>query len=198
MKISISGQHIKIGQSLTEHAEEALNTGIKKYFENAISADVVFSRETHNFVCDIVVNEGSGNHIFYKSKGKEDSIYAAFDKALDRMEKQLRRYKKRIRDHSKLNLAEATSIAARKYVIQDDGQDIEADDSAPLIIAEKATPVEALSVADAVMRMNLANLPALMFINKKTGNYSVVYKREDGNISWVEAEKEVKATIAAA
>ena len=113
------------------------------------------------------------------------------------MEKQLRRYKRRLKDHQKQGVSEAVAMAATKYVLQDDGQDADNSEDAPLIIAEKQTPLEELTVADAVMRMNLANLPALMFLNKKTGNYNVVYKREDGNISWIEAPEKLSAANAA-
>ena len=196
MKITVAGKQLKVGAALKQYIDENLESSIKKYFENAISADVTFSKETHMFVTDIVVNEGTGNQIFYKSQAKEDNIFASFDKALDRMEKQLRRYKRRIKDHHKQGLKD-TALTATKYVIQDDGQDVEDEEDNPLIIAEKQTAIERLSVADAVMRMNLANLPALMFINTKTENYNVVYKREDGNISWVEAGEEDKAALEA-
>ncbi len=188
MKITVSGKQLKVGNSLKDHVTDSTESGIKKYFERAISAEIHFTKEAHLFVCDIIVNEGTGTHSYYKSQGKEENIYAAFDKALDRIEKQLRRYKRRIKDHHKVSMGEATAIAATKYVISDDGQDIEEDN--PVIIAEKQTSIEELTVADAVMKMNLSNLPALMFINKKTRQYNVVYKRIDGNISWVESKSE--------
>ncbi|HCR86217.1 MAG TPA: ribosome-associated translation inhibitor RaiA [Alphaproteobacteria bacterium] len=192
MKITVSGKQMKVGAALRQHVLETADSSIKKYFENAISADVHFSKEVHLFVTDIIVNDGTGTQYHYKSQAKEENVYASFDKALDRMEKQLRRYKRRIKDHHKTSLGEAAAIAATKYVITDDGQDFEEENTedAPLIIAEKQTMIETLTVADAVMRMNLSNLPALMFINKKTGSYNVVYKRLDGNISWVEAQKQ--------
>ena len=189
MKITIAGKQIKIGSALQDYVKDNVEASIKKYFENAISADIHFSKETHLFVTDIVVNEGTGNHIFYKSQAKEDNIYASFDKALERMDKQLRRYKRRIKDHNKTSVGEAT-FEATKYVLSDDGQDVDSSEDNPLIIAEKQTAIESLTVADAVMRMNLANLPALVFTNKKTGNFNVVYKRQDGNISWVETKSQ--------
>jgi ribosomal subunit interface protein len=197
MKITVAGKQLKVGAALREYVEEHIEGAIKKYFENAISADVTFSKETHQFVTDIVVNEGTGNQIYYKSQAKEDSIYASFDRAVDKMEKQLRRYKRRLKDHNKQSVADvAASLAAKKYVLQDDGQDNEEDDN-PLIIAEKQTEIETLTVADAVMRMNLANLPALLFMNKKTQVLNLVYKREDGNISWVETNSHAKSEQAA-
>lgn len=183
---------MKVGAALSEHVKESLESSIKKYFEQAISAHVTFSKETHLFVVDIVVNEGVSNQLYYKSQAKEDSVYASFDKALDRMGKQLRRYKRRIKDHHKQGVGEATAFAATKYIIADDGQDFEDEvsENNPIIIAEKQTAIETLTVADAVMRMNLANLPALLFINKKTSSFNVVYKRLDGNISWVDTKAE--------
>ena len=192
MKTTISGKQMKIGHGLRDHIEESLAAGIKKYFENAISADVHLSKEAHLFVTDIIVNDGTGTQYPYKSQAKEENVFASFDKALDRMEKQLRRYKRRIKDHQKISMAEASAFAATKYVISDDGQDFEDEngtENSPLIIAEKQMQIEVLTVADAVMRMNLSNLPALMFVNKKTGNHNVVYKRLDGNISWIESTK---------
>ncbi len=198
MKITISGKQMKVGAALQEYAKDNIETSIKKYFEQAISAHITFSKEAHLFVTDIVVNEGVSNQLYYKSQAKEDSIYASFDRAVDRMEKQLRRYKRRIKNHHKTSVGETTAaaFAATKYVIADDGQDHEesvAEDNS-VIIAEKQTAIETLTVADAVMRMNLANLPALMFVNKKTGNFNVVYRRLDGNISWVDANAQAAST----
>lgn len=193
MKITISGKQIKVGTSLQEYVKENIEISIKKYFEQAISAQVTFSKEAHNFTCDIVVNEGVSNQLYYKSQAKEENIYASFDRALEKMEKQLRRYKRRLRNHHKTGVGEAAAWAATKYVISDDGQDFEEEvggEESPLIVAEKQTAIDTLTVADAVMRMNLANLPALLFINKKSGNFNVVYKRLDGNISWVDAKAE--------
>lgn len=192
MKITISGKQIKVGTALQEYVKENVEISIKKYFGQAISAHVTFSKESHNFTCDIVVNEGVSNQLYYKSQAKEENIYSSFDRALERMEKQLRRYKRRLKNHHKQSVGDATSWAATKYVIADDGQDFEetSDSESPLIIAEKQTAIETLTVADAVMRMNLSNLPALIFLNKKTGNFNVVYKRLDGNISWVDAKTE--------
>ncbi len=195
MKITISGKQIKVGSSLQEYVRENIETSIRKYFDQAISAQVTFSKESHNFTCDIVVNEGVSNQLYYKSQAKEENIYSSFDRALERMEKQLRRYKRRLKNHHKQGVGEATAWAATKYVIADDGQDFDeaADAENPLIIAEKQTAIETLTVADAVMRMNLSNLPALVFINKKTSNFNVVYKRQDGNISWIDAKTEADA-----
>ncbi len=192
MQISVSGQQIDVGASLREHVEERLEREVSKYFEQAIDARVVFTKEAHLFVADIIVNEGTGTGIVIKGNGKAGDIYAAFDQASERIEKQLRRYKRRIKDHHKANPAEmgdaVQPVSGTKYIFSDEGEEsAEAEDN-PIIIAEKPMQIERLSVSDAVMRMNLANLPALMFINKKSGGISVVYRRDDGNISWVDSQ----------
>ena len=190
MHITVSGKGLNVGASLKEHVESNLEAAVSKYFDRAIDGDVVFSKESHLFCANIMVNEGTSASMAIKSEGKAEDIYAAFDIAVDRVEKQLRRYKRRIKNHKGKadmggnNLSQAT---ATKYVISDDGQDADEDDN-PLIIAEKQTVIETITVSDAVMRMNLANLPALMFINKKTGSVNVVYRRHDGNISWVDSD----------
>ncbi len=193
MKVSVSGRKIDIGSSLREHVENGVDAIVSKYFDNAIDADVVFSKESHLFVTDIIVNEGSGGKITIKGQAKEDEIHSSFEAAVDKIEKQLRRYKRRLKNHHKKDVAEI-AFAGSKYIINDAEED-KGDDN-PLIIAEKETAIETITVSDAVMRMNLANLPALMFINKKNGNINIVYRREDGNISWVDSEMESRQKVA--
>lgn len=189
MKIRVSGKKFDVGQSLSEHVETALEAAVSKYFDNAIDADVVFWRESHLISVDIVVNEGTGHNIVIKGQGQADEAYAAFDMACMRIEKQLRRYKRRLKNHHKLSLGELSLVSSgMKYVLSgNDQEEVLEEEENPLIIAEKQSSIETLTVSDAVMHMNLANLPALMFINKKTGNVSVVYHRKDGNISWVDS-----------
>lgn len=187
MQISVSGKKLDVGSALKQYVEENLDKVVGKYFDRAIFGEVVFSKERNLFCTDILVNEGTGTGIVIKGQAKENDIYASFDAALERIEKQLRRYKRRIKNHHKKRLSEADAIAqlhATKYVISEKDEDEAVEDN-PLIIAEKSTRIERLSVSEAVMRMNLANLPALMFINKQNGCVNVVYHRKDGNISWV-------------
>lgn len=193
MQIRVSGKKMEVGASLTQHVEAQLTTIVSKYFERAIEADVVFSKEAHLFCTDITINEGTGNHTFIKAQGKADDAYVSFDMAAERAEKQLRRYKRRLKNHHKTPHAERVMSYATKYVIANNDVEEEAESENPLIIAEKQTVIEKLSVSDAVMRMNLANLPALMFMNDKSGKLSIVYHRRDGNISWVEIEQPVSS-----
>ena len=191
MQVFVSGKHIDVGSTLSSHIEGELQSSVKKYFEHAVSATVMLSKSRHTFDASIVVNDGTGAHQLLRSSGEGGDAYAAFDTALIRIEKQLRRYKRKIKNHHKSRLDKDVELAAvmgTKYIIsgreEDDNADSEND--APLIIAEKPSQIEILSVSDAVMRMDLGELPAVMFINKKTGAINVVYRREDGNISWID------------
>jgi ribosomal subunit interface protein len=192
MKINVSGKGYSVGESLTTHIQDTLKDRIKKYFENAVAADIVLSKESHYIKADIVVNDGTGTHPMLKASAKTADPYVAFDDAADKIEKQLRRYKRRIKNHHKnshISRDEMLSDVATKYVISEAIEDGSvAEESSPLIIAEKSEAIAKLTVADAVMQMNLKDLPCLLFINKKTDSLSVVYHRKDGNISWIDTK----------
>jgi ribosomal subunit interface protein len=191
MKILISGKHLEIGESLTSHIETKLEEVLQKYIGRMVSISVVITKEAHNFKTDINGNTGTSSGIIIKSSASSAEVYSSFDAAAEKIETQLRRYKRRLTNHHKnINLEPSvdlpTLVSAKKYVIQDTQE--EAVEDAPLIIAEKATAIETLTVSEAVMRMDLADLPALMFFNSASGRLNVVYKRVDGNISWVDPE----------
>ncbi|MCB2082219.1 MAG: ribosome-associated translation inhibitor RaiA [Hyphomicrobiales bacterium] len=194
MKISVTGKQIDVGAALQDYVESNLAGSVGKYFDRAINAEVVFSKQRNMFIVDILVNEGTGAGITIKGQAREDDVHASFDRALERIETQLRRYKRRIKNHHKAKPAGIETelpVSAIKYVITEKDEVEEApeqEEEAPLIIAEKPTSIETLTVSEAVMRMNLADLPALMFINKQNGCVNVVYHRKDGNVSWVNTQ----------
>ncbi len=190
MQIQVSGKKIDIGEALTTHVKERLSKGVSKYFEQAINAEVVFSKEAHMFRADIHVNEGTGNGIAIKSRADNNDVYAAFDAAAERIEKQLRRYKRKIRSRSTKKVSDLSEkelklLSGTKFVMSPLPEEEAAEEDAPLIIAEKPQSIDRLTASEAVMRMDLADLPTLVFVNKQTGNLDVVYHRKDGNISWV-------------
>lgn len=190
MQIQVSGKKMDVGEALTTHVRDRLEKGVSKYFEQAITADVVFCKEAAHLVrADILVNEGTGNGMIVKGRAEEPDAYVAFDSAAERIEKQLRRYKRKLRNHhsakkiSELSKKELELLSGKKYVISQ--QDEEGEEDAPVIVAEKPTAIEKISTGEAVMKMDLSDLPALVFINSKTGFLDVVYHRKDGHISWV-------------
>ncbi len=184
MHITVAGKQIDVGDALRLHAEAALEDIADKYFGNAIEAHVVFSREAHLIRCDLQVHVGRG--ILVRSEDEAGDPYIAFDGAAERIGKRLRRYKRRLRDHGR---AEAQKDEpGRTYVLQAEDEEPAAEDAEPqpVVVAEMDTPIPRLSVSEAVMRLDLADLPALLFHNSARGTLNVVYRRRDGNIGWID------------
>lgn len=202
MDIRVLGSNMDIGQSLTQYVEESLTKSIKKYFDKAINADVHFSKDGLLFKAVITVNEGvKGGGITVKSDAQAGDVYACFNEAEAKCVKQLRRYKGRIKNYRhhgggiKSLEPNYKAIDAMKYIVPPVAynifEEIENEESDNLdpslsIINEKTTDIESLTVEEAIMKMDLANLPALVFINSKNKRLNVVYHRKDGNISWID------------
>jgi ribosomal subunit interface protein len=195
MQIIVSGKQVDVGDSLRTHIENRLQEGLGKYLERVTSVKVVVSRESHMFRIDITGNTGTHSGLVIKSHAEGGDVYGAFDAAADKIEKQLRRYKRRLTNHHKTaahaeEREKIQALGATKYVLA--AQEEEPEHDAPVVIAEKSTQVERLSVSEAVMKMDLADLPALVFVNSSTGRFNVVYRRVDGNISWVDPNEAVE------
>jgi len=186
MKISVQGKQLDVGDALRGHIEDTITQIAEKYFSNPIDATVTLAREGNLFKADINVHVGRGIQV--QSVASAQDAHAAFDGAGERVDKQLRRYKRRLRDHHRGLTTEG--IPAQQYVLSpDDG----AADAAPtdqpwqpVVVAEMETRIETLTVGEAVMRMDLGNLPAMMFRDRKKGGLNMIYRREDGNIGWVD------------
>ncbi len=185
MEISTTGHNVDVGEALRGHVEAALSDSVGKYFEKALNADVTFSKEGgHRFHVDIRVHPKRGMVVHGGAEGGD--AYGAFDGALERIAKQLRRYKRRLNDHHKTPASEVI-LKAQQYVLQGEEEDAELPESSdPVIIAEMDAEIVTLSVSDAVMRMDLAHAPVMMFRNSANGRLNVVYRREDGNIGWID------------
>jgi ribosomal subunit interface protein len=184
MDISIKGKHLDIGDALRGHVEDSLDASVRKYFDRALDGTVTFSKESHLFRVDISVHAGRG--VVMQGRAGAEDPYAAFDAALDRIAKQLRRYHRRLVNHHKIRGAE-DSLPAQYSVIAAEDEDSEvAEDAPPAIVAEMPTEIATLTAGEAVMRMDLADQPVLMFRNRAHGGLNVVYRRADGNIGWID------------
>lgn len=189
MQISVSGKGVDVGESLRTHIEGQIEEHVKKYIDRVTSVQVVVSREAHLFRVDIVGNLGTHSGIVIRSRGLLEDVYAAFDEALERMSKQLRRYKRKLTNHHKNDsLPTPIIMKSKKYTLKPEVGEQEDNKHAGLVIAEQHTDIETLTVSEAVMKMDLQDLPALMFFNSAHGRLNVVYRRNDGNISWVDPE----------
>lgn len=184
MDIVIKGKGLDVGDAFRGHVEDTLGHAVGKYFSKAHDAMVTISREAHLFRADITVHPIRG--LVVKGHATANDAYAAFDGSLERIAKQLRRYKRRLTDHHKGRTGEE-STPAQQYIIAPESEEEELPvDGQPAIIAELPTEIATLSVGEAVMRMDLADLPALMFKNRVNGGLNVVYRRPDGNIGWID------------
>jgi ribosomal subunit interface protein len=191
MEISINGKRLDVGDALRGHVEEHLTSTVGKYFSRGHDATVTISREAHLFRADISVHPIKG--VLAKGHANADDAYAAFDAAAERIAKQLRRYKRRLNDHHK-GRAGDESIPAQQYIIAAETEEEELPEQGqPAIIAELPTEIATLSVGEAVMRMDLADVPALMFRNRANGGLNVVYRRPDGNIGWIDPQNTANA-----
>ena len=186
MEISIKGKQMDVGEALREHVEENLDPAVTKFFDRAMGASVIFSREAHLHRVDISVHVRRG--MLLQGRCSTTDPYTSFDGALDRIVKQLRRYNKRLKAPRKAAARPADELLpAQQYVLAPERQDEEVPEEAqPVIIAEMPTEISMLSVSEAVMRMDLADVSAFMFRSSKHGGLNVVYRRQDGNIGWID------------
>jgi ribosomal subunit interface protein len=191
MQIHVSGKGVEVGEALRTHIEQQIEEQVQKYIDRVTSVHVVVSKEAHLFRVDITGNLGTHAGLVIRSRGETADVYAAFDEALEKVAKQLRRYKRKITNHHKTD-GEPERVAGRKYVLPPEAGEHD-EDKGGLVIAEKPTEIETLTVRQAVMKMDLQDLPALMFFNKAHGRLNVVYRRADGNISWVDPEGQAAA-----
>lgn len=193
MTISISGQHISIGNALQKYAREKATHIIEKYCHDIISVNIHFSKDNSHFTCNIILKYGSGKHNIAKSSYSSDDIYAAFDMSLAKLEGQLRKYKSKFKNHhtGKLKASEI-AFEATKYIIsphkysEEDDHEEHDNEKHPIIIADKTLEILTLSVKEAVEKMDLEDLPAVVFKNSHNDRINVVYYRKDGNISWID------------
>jgi ribosome hibernation promoting factor len=188
MQLTLTGKQVDIGNALHEHVEAELESILTKYFKTAIEAHVVIAKEAHLIRAEVSFHIGRG--IVVNASAARPDAYGAFDAAAERVAKQLRRYKRRLRDHhAQLREPAEPAESARDYVlapIADEEIDERQQLGAPTVIAEISTELPRLTVGEAVMRMDLADVPVLLFRNQAHGELNLVYRRVDGNIGWVD------------
>ena len=190
MEIRVSGHQVDTGDALRAHVGDRLQGIATKYFARAHSAQATFSKgpHDHGFCCDIVMHVVKG--VVLKASGNSPhEAHLAFDGAADKIEKQLRRYKRRLRDdHSGPNGVAPPEDNASYTVFEPlQTDEVEPEDN-PIIIAETRVDVPEASVSDAVMMLDLRHTNALLFHNAGTGMFNMVYRRNDGTIGWVEPQ----------
>lgn len=186
MRYQISGKQLDVGEALQTHVKSELGETVEKYMQRPTDATVVFSRNAHEFMCETTVHLSTG--LTASAAGKATEVYAAFDACREKMDKQLRRHKRRLKDHHKERVQPVEFDDAGMYVLaaNDDESGADGDSLAPVIVAEMETKVATLSVGEAVMQMELSGAPLLVFRNEKHGGVNVVHRRDDGHVGWID------------
>jgi len=208
MELTVSGKQVDLSDALRVHVGKHLDTITHKYFDAALEAQVTFSKARSFFTCDINLHAGRG--ITVRGEGEAGDAHAAFDDAAEHIATRLRRYRRRVSAHQRDAGNRAKPEVGMQYVLQPESDaEFEPDGEHPapqtngngtehavthangealhgIVVAESAASIEVLTVRDAVMRMDLAFQPVLMFRNAKTSQLNVVYRRADGNVGWID------------
>ena len=190
MEIRVSGHQVDAGAAFREHVETRLQAMAEKHFPRALKASVTLSPGPHgDFACDVVCHVMAD--LILKGSGRAALAQAAFDAAAERIDKQLRRYMRRLKDrhgpgNAVQNGATIPEIDNAAYTIFAAAPEEAEPADAPLVIAETRVDIPDATVGDAVMMLDLRNTTALLFRNSGTGAHNMVYRREDGSIGWVE------------
>jgi ribosomal subunit interface protein len=194
MDVRVSGHQVDVGESLRDHAEERVQSVADKYFSRAISSQVTFGKgpHDHRFDCEIVMYVPNG--IVLKGGGRGAEAQPAFEEALAKIDKQLRRHHRRIKDRNGQAAAFEAAFDNAGYTVfslpAEPAEDDVAPPDNPPVIAETRVDVPDASVSDAVLMLDLRNTNALLFKNSATGVFNMVYRRDDGTIGWVEPQRQ--------
>lgn len=184
MSLRVSGKNVDIGEALRTHVETRVAETLGKYFSGAWTGHVTVEKDGAGFHTDCALHLGTG--VTLNSEGQAHDAYPSVDQAVDRVEKQLRRYKRRLRDHHNgAGRSETVEGTYRVLEAVPDEEEVPSDFS-PIVIAETTKTLKTLTVGGAVMEMDLTHAPFVMFLNAANGGLNVVYRRRDGNIGWID------------
>lgn len=191
MEIQVSGKNIDLGDALQIHVTDRLTEGVKKYFDRGAEASVTFAKEKRLVGCDVTAHLASG--VFLAAHGEAGDAYGAFEDSLEKLEKRIRRYKRRLKDHHTNGKDPLPAQSASYYLLEPLKEEAESEDEqpdegdpVPVVVAESQTALREMTVGAAVMQLDLAEQPAIVFRNAAHGRINVVYRRRDGHIGWVD------------
>jgi ribosomal subunit interface protein len=182
MSLRVSGKNIDIGDALRQQVEARIADALSKYFNGGYSGHVTVEREGAGFRTECALHLDSG--IDLQSTATAGDAYASFDQAAERIEKRLRRYKRRLKDHHAADGMASSNYTVFETPSSDDEIDVEGFSA--IVIAEKAITLKQLPVSSAVVDLDLTGAPCVIFRNAANGRINVVYRRADGNIGWVD------------
>ncbi len=185
MQVLITGKNIDIGTAIREHIEGKLSSHVEKYYDRATSAHVTIEKQNSSFRSECILHLSTG--LTLHAKGEAGDAYSSFDQSLEHLEKRLRRYKRRLRNHHRDRKNPIERVEAKNYVLSADmASQTEEEPENPIIIAESVHQIPHLSVGEAAMKMDLSDASFVLFKNDKNDQINIVYKRDDDNIGWID------------
>jgi ribosomal subunit interface protein len=186
MPFRVSGKNIDVGEALRGRINDRIAEAMGKYFDGGYSGHVTVAREGFGFRTECAIHLDS--KITLHAEGQAADAYASADQAALRVERRLRRYQRRLKEHRSDRLDGRAALEAASYIITAPEQDSEAelDGFTPVIIAESTTRLKQLSVSDAVMELDMTGAPVLVFRHAAHGGINVVYRRADGHFGWID------------
>lgn len=191
MALRVSGKNLDVGEAIRMQAEQRVGSALGKYYEGGFNGHVTVAKDGAGFRSDAVLHLSSG--ITLEASGAAHDAYQSLDRMVEHIEKRLRRYKRRLKDHAAGAAARrAAGIDVASYVIEAPDEDVEEDHLAhangahPAIVAESSRTLHELSVSDAVSELDMTGAPVLVFRNAGNGRVNIVYRRRDGNIGWID------------
>lgn len=182
MQTQITGKKIEIGDALRTQTENKIQEVITKYALTPLESSVTYSKSGHTIRCDIEMH--LARELYVRAHDETLDAYLSLEQTVETFEKRLRRHKKRLIDHYKKRDINYEKISGSQYVINAQVEQPTEEDN-PLIIAEMQTDIPTLTVSDAVMHLDLSDVPAILFNNEVRKQLNVVYRRSDGNIGWI-------------
>ncbi|GGD13054.1 ribosome hibernation-promoting factor, HPF/YfiA family [Aquisalinus flavus] len=195
MDVNITGKGIELGEALQTHVQDRISSGVHKYFDRPAEAQVTFARDGSSIRCEATAHLASG--VFLNAQGDAHDAYGAFDDALEKLEKRVRRYKRRLKDHHANGKEALPAETTPSYILQpleadEDEDDVGHDgaDPHPIIIAESTTELRTMTVGTAVLQLDISDQPVIVFKNAANNRISVVYRRPDNNIGWIDTGKD--------
>jgi ribosomal subunit interface protein len=188
MQIKITGKNLDIGEALRNRIESRLSSLKQKYFEGTVHCHVTVEKSKSGFRCDSTLHLATG--LVLHAHGEDADAARGFEATAVHLEKQLRRYKRRLKDHHRDRTEPVRQFEAASYVIEPskDEDESEPDDLNPVVVAETPSSVPELSVGEAVMQLDISTLPFVLFRNARGGQINLVYRRTDGNIGWIDPQ----------
>jgi len=185
MALRISGKNVDVGDALRVHVTDRIEDALSKYFTGGFTGHVTLSREGTGFKSECSLHLDTGINLQVSAQDQDPRN--SFDLAADKIEKRLRRYKRKLKDHHSHNGNGREALEAASYVLASPDEDEEVPvDFNPLVIAETSAKVKTMTVGMAVMELDLTEAPVVLFKNAANGGVNVVYRRPDGNIGWID------------